>query len=71
MKDAAIRMTKHRDLLLKELLNSSFDFDLWIPKGGYFILADISRVNVMEKYMIDEHGHPRTKDYAFAYQLAH
>jgi aspartate/methionine/tyrosine aminotransferase len=21
--------------------------------------------------MIDEHGHKRTKDYAFAYQLAH
>lgn len=51
-------------------MNSSLDIDLWIPKGGYFVLADISRVNVMEKYMVDEEGNKRTKDYAFAYQLA-
>lgn len=25
----------------------------------------------MEKYLKDEHGNPRTKDYAFAYQLAY
>lgn len=33
-------------------------------------MADISRVNVDEKYMKDEEGTPRTKDWAFAYQLA-
>jgi len=43
---------------------------LWIPKGGYFVLADISGVKVMEKYLFDEKGQRRTKDYAFAYQLA-
>lgn len=44
---------------------------MWIPKGGYFILCDISKVDVMEKYLIDEQGNRRTKDYAFAYQLAY
>jgi aspartate/methionine/tyrosine aminotransferase len=52
-------------------MKSPFDFDLWIPKGGYFVLADISKVPVMEKYMVDEQGNKRTKDYAFAYQLVH
>lgn len=46
-----------------------FDIDIWIPKGGYFILADISRVPIQEKYLYDEEGNKRTKDYAFAYQL--
>lgn len=53
------------------MIGSKFDFDLWIPKGGYFILADISRIKVAEKYMKDEDGNPRTRDYAFCYQLAH
>jgi aspartate/methionine/tyrosine aminotransferase len=44
---------------------------LWIPKGGYFVLADISKVQVNEKYLYDEHGQKRTKDFAFAYQLAY
>jgi len=35
------------------LINCKYDFDLWIPKGGYFVLADISRVEVMEKYKKD------------------
>ena len=33
-------------------------------------MADISKVNVMEKYMTDDEGNKRSKDYAFAYQLA-
>jgi aspartate/methionine/tyrosine aminotransferase len=64
-------LISHRDILIHELLASKFDFDLWIPKGGYFIICDISKVDVMEKYFVDEHGNRRTKDYAFAYQLAY
>lgn len=71
LNDTATNMTKLRDILVKELLDSPFDIDLWIPKGGYFVLVDISRVEVMEKYMTDEEGNKRTKDYAFAYQLAY
>lgn len=52
------------------MLESPFDIGLWIPKGGIFILVDISKVEVMEKYGYDEEGRKRTKDYAFAFQLA-
>ncbi len=71
IKDYAQKLTKNRNLLLDELIASKFDFDLWIPKGGYFILADISRVQVQEKYLTDEQGNKRTKDYAFCVQLAY
>lgn len=71
MQEYATRLTSHRNILIKELLNCKFDFDLWIPKGGYFIMCDISKVEVMEKYYTDEQGNRRTKDYAFAYQLAY
>lgn len=57
--------------MIRELLKSKYNFDLWIPKGGYFVICDISNVEVMEKYFIDENGNRRTKDYAFAYQLAY
>ena len=66
----ATKMSTSRDLLIKELLKSSFNFELWIPKGGYFVIVDISKVEVMEKYLYDEDGKKRSKDYAFAYQLA-
>ena len=69
--DYALDIIKKRDLLVKELLNSKFDFDLWIPEGGHFIVVDISRIEVMPKYLYDENGIKRSKDYAFAYQLAH
>ena len=70
MRDCATKLTKNRDLLLSELIESKFDFDLWIPKGGYFIIADITRCNISEKYLKDEQGQPRSKDYAFCIQLA-
>ncbi len=35
------------------------------------MIADISRVNVQEKYYTDENGNKRTKDFAFCFQLAH
>ena len=34
-------------------MSSRFEFDLWIPKGGYFVIADISKVDIHEKYMKD------------------
>jgi len=52
-------------------MSSRFDFDLWIPKGGYFVLADISKVDIHQKYMKDQHGNPRTRDWAFCNQLAY
>ena len=70
MKELANQMTKNRNLLVRELLGAPYDLKLWIPKGGYFVLADISAVKVNEKYLIDENGQKRSKDYAFAYQLA-
>lgn len=71
MKDYASKLQKNRNMLLDELLASKFDFDLWIPKGGYFVIADISRVKVDEKYFTDDDGNPRTKDYAFSIKLAY
>jgi hypothetical protein len=64
-------MITKRNLLVKQLLNSNFDFDLWVPKGSHFIIVDISHIEVKEKYKFDENGLKRTKDYSFAYQLAH
>lgn len=44
---------------------------MWIPKGGYFIIAGIENCKIDEKYMVDEEGKKRTKDYAFCIQLAY
>ena len=72
LNDCAKKLIHNRDVLIQELLlKCKFDMDFWVPKGGYFIMADISRVEVDEKYFKDEQGNPRTKDWAFAYQLAH
>jgi hypothetical protein len=63
-------MANRRNLLLTKLINSSFDFDLWVPSGGNFIIADISRVDIKEKYTIDENGCKILEDLAFSRQLA-
>lgn len=70
MRDFALKLERNRNILLEKLMNCKFDFDLWVPKGGYFVLADISRVPVKEKYLTDSQGKTRSRDYAFAYQLA-
>jgi kynurenine--oxoglutarate transaminase/cysteine-S-conjugate beta-lyase/glutamine--phenylpyruvate transaminase/kynurenine aminotransferase len=70
MRDFALKLERNRNILLEKLLNTSFDFDLWVPKGGYFVVADISRIPVKEKYLTDSQGKARSRDYAFAYQLA-
>lgn len=53
MKEYAKKLQNHRNILLEELINCKYDFDLWIPKGGYFIMADISRIKVLPKYLKD------------------
>jgi len=53
LKDLATKLRNLRNLLIKELLSIPYDISLWIPKGGYFVLVDISRVQVMEKYALD------------------
>ena len=64
-------MIAKRNLLVRVLVDSDFDFDVWVPKGSHFVIADISRIEIDPKYRVDSEGRPRTKDYAFAYQLAH
>ena len=69
MEHEATRLRNSRDVLIKEFLKAPFDYSFWIPKGGCFVLADISRINVKEQYYKDENGNKLTKDYAFANQL--
>ena len=64
-------MTKNRDILLDQLIECKYDFDLWIPKGGYFIIADIQKIPVSEKYLYDEDGNKRSKDYALCIEMAY
>lgn len=71
MKEYALKLQHNRNVLLEQLLNCKYDLELWIPKGGYFIITDISRVKVDEKYMKDAEGNARTKDIAFVMQLAY
>lgn len=46
MKDYADRLIKSRNILIDQLLNSRYDFKMWIPKGGYFVMTDISKIEV-------------------------
>ena len=71
MKEYSDRLIKNRNLLIDALLECKYDFSLWIPKGGFFIMADISKVKVDPKYLIDENTkEEHTKDMAFCIQLA-
>lgn len=69
MVDYPKKLEELRNLLVHQLISSKFDIDFWVPQGSNFIIADISRCDVNEKYLIDEHGNKRTKDYAFSLQL--
>lgn len=43
---------------------------MWIPKGGYFIMTDISNIKVEDKYLIDEKtNEKRNKDMAFCIKM--
>lgn len=55
-----------RDRLIHGLLNSKYKFNLWVPEGGYFIIADISNIEVPEKHYTDENNNKLTKDWAFS-----
>ena len=44
MKEYAEKLQHNRNILIEQLLKCKYDFDLWIPKGGYFVMADISKV---------------------------
>jgi aspartate/methionine/tyrosine aminotransferase len=71
MKEYTDKLIRHRSLLIDQLINSRFDLKMWIPKGGYFIMTDISSVQVKESYMVDDKTkEKRTRDMAFCVQLA-
>jgi kynurenine--oxoglutarate transaminase/cysteine-S-conjugate beta-lyase/glutamine--phenylpyruvate transaminase/kynurenine aminotransferase len=36
------------NILLKGLVDSSLKLNFWVPKGGYFLLTDISEVEIPE-----------------------
>ncbi|CAD8177132.1 unnamed protein product [Paramecium octaurelia] len=58
-------------MLLKGLLESRLNLHCWVPQGGYFLVTDISDVDIPEKYFKDDQdGHQLTKDFAFAYYMA-
>ena len=71
LRECSERLSNSRRALVMALLKSKYDIDLWVPQGGYFILGDISKVVVMEKYMQDKEGKPLTEDWAFAFQTAY
>lgn len=71
MNDYAKKLEKNRNLLLDEMIASKYDIDLWIPRGGYFVLADISRLPVNPKYAKDNEGNVRPKDTSFCMELAY
>jgi aspartate/methionine/tyrosine aminotransferase len=59
------------NILLKGLVDSSLNLNFWVPKGGYFLLTDISEVEIPEQYFVDpENGPKLTRDFAFVYYLA-
>ena len=53
------------------MTESNLDIDVWIPQSSYFLLVDISRVPIKEKFMKGSGGKVVTKDIGFSYQLAH
>lgn len=70
MKQYADKLIKNKNILTDQLLNSRFDFKMWIPKCGYFIMTDISNIKVEDKYMVDEKtNEKRAKDMAFCIKL--
>ena len=68
LKQFADGLIGKRRLLLQQLINSKYDFNLWVPSAGFFVLADISSLEVDEKYYQHE-GRRLPKDYAFCMKL--
>ncbi|KAL4506698.1 hypothetical protein ABPG72_000269 [Tetrahymena utriculariae] len=68
--ETAQKLKNHRDLLINQLVNSKIPFKIWVPEGGFFVICDISQVEVDPKYFVDEKtGEKYTKDYAFSIWL--
>ncbi|CAD8101250.1 unnamed protein product [Paramecium sonneborni] len=70
-KEKRIFYEKQAQTLLKGLVESRLNLNYMVPSGGYFLLTDISNVEIPEQYFI----HPDTKetlsrDFAFVYYLA-
>jgi hypothetical protein len=59
--------------LLRVLSESKYNFKIAIPKSGYFILVDISEIEINEKYFsfrLEEGQERNPRDLAFCYQMA-
>ncbi|CAD8075446.1 unnamed protein product [Paramecium sonneborni] len=56
------------NMLLKGLVDSRLNMNYWVPQGGYFIVTDISNIQIPEKYFNDN-GVRLTRDFAFAYYM--
>ena len=60
---------KGKNLLIQSLLDSSLDFKVWTPEGGFFVVADISNVDFDEKYMKTETGEKISRSFGFSLWL--
>ncbi|KRW98636.1 Pyridoxal phosphate-dependent transferase [Pseudocohnilembus persalinus] len=60
------KMMGLRNLFIDQLIEGYQDFNIWIPQGGYFILCDISKIQVPEKY----YTNPLFSDYDISKDLA-
>ncbi|CAK64164.1 unnamed protein product (macronuclear) [Paramecium tetraurelia] len=54
--------------LLKGLVESRLNLNYWVPSGGYFIVTDISNVEIPNKYFT-QNDVKVTRDFAFAHYL--
>lgn len=42
---------------------------MWVPEGGFFVIADISKVEVDPKYLVDSTGAKVSRDMGFCQWL--
>ncbi|CAD8102209.1 unnamed protein product [Paramecium primaurelia] len=54
--------------LLKGLIDSRLNFNYWVPQGGYFVVTDISNIDIPNKYFI-QNDVKVTRDFAFAHYM--
>ncbi|KAL4510636.1 hypothetical protein ABPG72_004790 [Tetrahymena utriculariae] len=64
------KLKEGRTRLVKELISSPINFNIYIPEGGCSVLADISNIEVPQAYYTNpESNRPYTKDWAFCLWL--
>lgn len=39
-------MDRMRRALLKVLYESKYDFNMWVPQAGYFVIVDVTKIDV-------------------------